>query len=271
MQIYAIDDQEKLISVYTAKRKKNYRCLECKGSVRLKQGLFKQRHFFHLNTIPCRQREKSYYHLRFQLLLLDILPKGEAEMEYLFESLGRVADVIWHPKKIVFEIQCSILPEIEGKNRVYDYQLLGYTVVWLLSDKIFNKRKVTSVEKYLRTQPCYFIHVKSGISPFIYDQVEKFCGRQRIYKGPYFPVFLQDLHPLELTFDVDSIPKSLHYRLKHSFYFEGDLLFLTLQGRLESPFPPSYNKKWSLKNFYLRLLDRGLKIYSSHDHHSKTY
>src|SRR6267154_4270196 len=106
MQLYALDITTPVLAS-NAERNKNYICPECLSSVRVRGGPARQTHFYHL-SLPkqCRQHEKSPEHLQMQLKLLDLLG-FDAQMEYHFPTIQRIADVAWTSKKIVFEIQCS--------------------------------------------------------------------------------------------------------------------------------------------------------------------
>ncbi|MEM8728221.1 MAG: competence protein CoiA family protein, partial [Chlamydiota bacterium] len=61
-------------------------------------------------------------------------------LEKSFPEIHRIADVVYPPKKIIYEIQYSpiTLKEVQQRNR--DYATLGYTVIWILHDRHFNRK-----------------------------------------------------------------------------------------------------------------------------------
>jgi hypothetical protein len=114
------------------------------------------------------------YHLKTQIASLELEKK-----------LGnRRADALWEEKKIVFEIQLSSISLQEVLARNSDYQTLGYQVVWILHEGLFNGRSLSPAEQHLRTScPTYFTNGDA-----IYDQVEVLQGQQRLYRGTPLPV-----------------------------------------------------------------------------------
>src|SRR5437879_13025188 len=116
MQIYALKDKHSIF-VAEAIKGKDYLCPECQRVVRLRGGNLRQKHFYHHHKGSCRQGNKSLTHLALQWHLIDLLPKGEALMERAFPEIGRITDVCWEKRKIVFEIQCSPITEEKAKRR----------------------------------------------------------------------------------------------------------------------------------------------------------
>lgn len=181
MQLYALEGNTPILAIH-ASRHQSYWCPECGGAVRLRGGKLRQFHFFHLRSQPfCRQHQKSLAHLQIQLHLKSLIP--EAFLEKPFPSIGRIADVAWEERKIIFEVQYSPISLEEVQKRNADYGQCGYFVVWLLHDKQFNQRRLSPAEAYLRQGPCYFVN---GYK--VYDQFEVVRNSKRIYRGPSFPV-----------------------------------------------------------------------------------
>lgn len=75
-------------------------------------------------------------------------------------------------KKIVFEIQCSSISQQELEKRTQDYLSIGYRPVWILHDRIFNKKILTPQETFLLNHPHYFTNTERLSPVFIYDQLQ---------------------------------------------------------------------------------------------------
>ncbi len=124
---------------------------------------------------------KSVAHGQIQRHLKNQIPSLELE-----KSLGsRRGDAVWEERKIVFEIQLSPITPTEALSRNRDYALLGYQVVWILHEGVFNGRqKIGPAEKTLRaSHPTYYSNGRA-----IYDQIEVISGRRRIYRGDPLPI-----------------------------------------------------------------------------------
>ncbi len=229
MQFFGL--KEKLLfSALEAQKKELYTCPECGGSLRLRSGPHRSAHFYH-TSVPkaCQQHLKSLEHLNTQMFLLDLLPQGEAKMEHPFREVQRIADVVWLERNIVFEVQCSpiSLEEVESRNR--DYESLGFTVVWILHDKRFNKKNLSAAENYLRARGAYFSSITKAGKGEIYDQAEHIDGfkrEKRIRKLPISPS-----QPLKFSLPGEkNLPKILESRITSSgLFFEGDLAFWWLK------------------------------------------
>lgn len=170
MQLRAMDEHGQMIYAHQAHRHTNYFCKECNGILRLRSGLHRQRHFFHLKTTTdCRQNGKGMEHLLAQQHIKEIIGQT-CDLEYSFPEIARIADCVWHAEKIVFEIQCSPITQAEVMARQNDYAKAGYQVVWLLNDKRFNQKKLCAAEVWLRHHPHYFLQITTGDVITIYDQ-----------------------------------------------------------------------------------------------------
>lgn len=224
MQLYALDKNLRLISCKQAVKQRDYTCLECQGALRLRGGVFRQPHFYHLHPSPsCRQNGKSLVHLQVQLVLQNLLPVGECHLEYRFPSIGRVADAAWLQEKIIFEIQCSpIYPqEIAARNK--DYEKEGFTVVWILHDARYNQQKMSPAETLLSKSPHYYTDIDENGEGTIYDQLSYFEDGSRIKtigKHPIHPAYPRS--PDECCQKIPEITKQrlVNWRL----CFEGDFL-----------------------------------------------
>jgi len=181
MQLYALDDNSPILATEALKQK-NYQCPECLSPVRLRGGPHRQFHFYHVRSHPsCRQHQKSLAHLQLQLHLKSLIPSSSLEKP--FPHISRIADVAWEEKRLVFEIQCSPIPLSEAQSRCEDYARAGYTAVWILHDRRFNKKNLSAAESFLRARSCYFAQTTQ-----IYDQFEILQGSRRVFRGPQLPV-----------------------------------------------------------------------------------
>src|SRR3989338_3811318 len=199
MALYAIEEDD-LISAWDAEKGAVYGCLECFGPVKVRKGGGRAPHFYHLNTSPsCRLYSKGEDHLILQLEIQKKFPAGEIEIEKPLIAINRVADLVWERKKIVFEIQCSRLYEAEAEARIKEYKNGGYDIVWILDDRIFNKRTLRPSEKLLRTRPCYFASLKRSSTSYFYDQFEIFHKGKRVKKGKQLLIDFNRIHPLPKT------------------------------------------------------------------------
>jgi competence protein CoiA len=169
MQLYALEESHPIFAK-DAEKGKSYTCPECTSFVRVRGGPSRQTHFYHLKAPPhCRQHQKSLEHLHMQLRLLEALKGDGAQMEAPFPKIGRIADVAWASKKIVFEVQCSPISLEEVRGRIADYQRQGYSVIWILHDKQFNKPSLSAAEHHLRKTPCYYTNCDKTGKGLVYD------------------------------------------------------------------------------------------------------
>jgi competence protein CoiA len=170
MHLCALNSSNEIIFAFQAIKQTDYRCLECHAPVRLREGMFRQPHFYHKNSgVCCRQNGKSLTHPQLQLYIQSLLPK-ECALEVPFPSIQRVADVVWAKERLVFEIQCSPISRTEVLERTEDYRNAGYEVVWILHERQFNKRRLTPCEYGLKNIPHYYSNMTSERIGMIYDQ-----------------------------------------------------------------------------------------------------
>lgn len=196
MQFYALDGNEFIVAS-SAKRHKDYHCPECNSILRLRGGPHRQNHFYHPFAPPsCRQHQKSLTHLQVQWVIKNLLPAGESALERPFPSINRIADVAWETQKIIFEVQCSPISILEAAQRTHDYNSLGWTTVWLLHAKRYNKRHLSGAEIHLRKNHCYFTNIDENGNGIIYDQNEVIRFGKRVWRGPPIPIdILKPLKP----------------------------------------------------------------------------
>jgi competence protein CoiA len=248
MQLYALD-KSSLVSASGAGREICYLCPECRGMVKKRGGPRRQAHFYHLRRpASCRQHGKSLAHLQIQLHLKSLIPS--LALEKRVEN--RIADTLWEQEKIVFEVQCSPLSLAEARHRCRDYAALGYTPVWILHDKRFNRSRLSPAEEYLRLEStAYFTNGRH-----IYDQFDVCKNSRRLFTGPPLPVDMSV--PLKKT-----LPPL--FSRKWSLSFQGDLHSLAETqdlSHLESLQNEYLQQTSVVKHFYKFLLYRFLEMTS---------
>lgn len=185
MQIGALDLTGSLVFAEKANRHQDYQCIECKEKVRLRRGMHRQAHYYHLQpNRVCKQHTKGMPHLMLQHFLKNILPDEEAEIECQFPSIGRIADVAWHPKRLIYEIQCSPISAQEVKERNRSYASIGYQVVWIFHDSRYNQHRLSTAEMFLMNQPHYFTDMDECGEGKIYDQLAIIAKGKRVNRSP---------------------------------------------------------------------------------------
>lgn len=208
MQLFALDEKENLIPAAQALKHLDYKCLECSKEVRRRGGIHRQDHFYHIKPDPaCRQSQKSAAHLHLQLYIARHLPDGEWTLERRFPTIGRIADLAWEQKHIIFEIQCSPISAQEVRERNENYKSLGYEVIWILHEKQFNRYKVSAAELFLSDKTHYFSAMDSYGRGIIFDQL------QHIEKG---------IRKLKIR--GEKIDPGQPYNDKGKLYFSGDFV-----------------------------------------------
>ena len=251
MALYALDG-DRFIFAGEAEEKKIYRCAGCSAQVKVRRGPFRVPHYYHQRKSPsCRLYSKSEDHMLAQLSIQALLPRGEALIEQPLVEVNRVADVLWKPRKIVFEIQCSFLTPHEAKQRVLDYAQAGYQVVWILDDRLYNRRKLRPAESLVRTFPSYYATLRKQTTPIFYDQFEIFDENRRLMKGQRLRIDLDS--PQIITYpdwETDNLPQQIvNKSLPGTLYFEGDLIFYAL---LSKTTPTYFHAMLNLKSLEIQ-------------------
>ncbi|MDE3045041.1 MAG: hypothetical protein KGJ02_00120 [Verrucomicrobiota bacterium] len=231
MTLYALEEDEILIYAAEAEERRVYRCTGCHRPVKVRRGPYRVPHFYHLSQSPtCRLYSKSQDHLLAQLALQKILPAAQTILEKPFPEILRVADVVWEPYKLIFEIQCSLLTPHEAKQRMRDYQKVGYQIVWILDDRVFNRRILRPAEKLIRQTPCYYATLRKQMFPIFYDQFEIFHNERRIRRGQCFKVELKFPGRLPVfTWEEKRWPRQIIQKTAlTNLFFHGDLIHKAL-------------------------------------------
>jgi competence protein CoiA len=226
MQLYALDQQQQYIAAHRASKQIDYQCPECRGRVRLRGGEQRQNHFYHCDATPdCRQHGKSLEHLQLQLHFLEKLPQGECQLEQRFETIGRVADVVWEPQRLIFEIQCSFITATEVMARNRDYNAQGFTVIWILHCRKYNRRRLTSMERLLQGLPHYFSDMDGDGRGMLFDQFTLVHRGLRTQRLPALAIDILSLKRYAATPGVAIPLRTVKKRLEGSpIYFGGDLV-----------------------------------------------
>ena len=124
----------------------------------------------------------SLLHQSVQKHIYNLLPLNEAFIEYRLPH--HIADLIWLPKRIIFEIQCSPISIDTALKRTTDYKKMGFHLVWILHQKSFNNSYLSLAELYLRKQPnCYFTNITTISTGYIYDQTDLIRNNKREERG----------------------------------------------------------------------------------------
>ncbi|MEC7840260.1 MAG: competence protein CoiA family protein [Chlamydiota bacterium] len=232
MQLFARDNQGHITPADEADKQEEYFCLECGSGVRLRGGLHRRKHFYHLQQDrQCRLGGKSLVHLQVQCFIKNLLPPGESLLERRFDEIDRIADVCWENKKIIFEVQCSPISSQEIAARNADYKSLGYEVVWILHDSRYNRLKVSAAEHFLVDSPHYFTNIDLRGEGIVYDQISAIKGRIRNKLGAKLTVHLNSFSHMDKK-NKSFFPLVESRRGRWPLYFEGDLIDAFICGAL---------------------------------------
>ncbi len=244
MSLVAFDSNSQLTEAKWAKKQRNYYCVECKDVVRVRGGPYRQCHFYHVHPTHCRQNQKGIVHYRLQWYFLDSLPTEDCKIEHPFPSVGRIADVAWFSKKIVFEIQYSPISAEEVFSRNRDYRQEGWEIVWILHDRRYNQFRLTAAEMALRSSSYYYTNMDEKGKGCIYDQFDVWKSGFRYGKMSSLPIDINE--PFVIPGQRFSLAFLQERANKWKMAFSGDLshiylnrqkeIYLLEAGRLERKF-----------------------------------
>lgn len=220
----ALDNDGNVVFADGAKSSLNYYCPTCSEPLRLKKGLIRAPHFFHLARTPeCRMSEKTYLHALIQEILFHRLPCEEKYLEKGFPEIGRIADLVSFDMQAVFEVQISPIDVREMHRRRIDYAKEALSIVWILHERRFGKKVID--------YPIYYLT----------DIDDEGVGR----------VFDPMTGPIDIRFALRLKDPIASYRAGQ-IYFRGDRIWEALEGGLQL-------KKHSLKSRYRAFLLRFAK------------
>jgi len=169
-------------------------------------------------------------------------------MEKVFLSIGRVADLFWERENIVFEIQCSFLFEPQAEERISAYRQAGIEVIWVLDDRVFNKRKLRPAEMFLRHHQGYFVSSPRKPSMVFYDQHEILFDGERVRKGQRLPIQFPKVKTVEDPHWPEKLPEQLGRRIPFCVrYFQRDLIDRALSCRKFPFLKDSLEFWWALE------------------------
>jgi competence protein CoiA len=278
MQLYALDQNLSVVYAKNASRHHSYKCLECQSLVRLRGGIHRQNHFYHVELGKfCRQNGKSMEHLQVQLFFQEQLTPHECQLEKRFTEINRIADVVWLPKKIIFEVQCSPILKEEIVQRNRDYENLGYTVIWVLHEKRFNKSHLQASRQYLQNHLHYYTNIDSDGKGIIYDQFHVFEKGRQIFNLPACQVNILNFKSRERAGNIklknELIPDNMLRKMESSaLCFGGDLVdycdshfeapdfFKDAMKIIHAKMPKNLTWKQKLKGWLSQFIVRPYKI-----------
>jgi competence protein CoiA len=261
MQLYAVDGDGKKISAREALGGVDYLCFECNGRMRTRKSSLGTAHFFHLRSdAKCRQNGKSEEHIFLQELLLsqirahsqEVQIESQAELESPFPEIGRIADVAWHKRKIVFEVQCSPISVQEVKERCADYEKVGWYVVWILLSSTFYRQKLKNVAYFLQGRTHYYANALHGE---IFDLIHPHYVRDMSGYDRRFVVDIGTIQAIGLENAKRPLPRLISKRLASwSYCSKGDLVWQAIEGSLEPSLVKILNARKVKRRFYDVLL-----------------
>jgi len=195
VQLYAQSGDGEKIFVERSVKGIDYFCLECLQKVRLRGGMYRQLHFYHIDEgKKCRQSEKTIEHILTQKKLQDSIP--EIQLEVRFPDIGRVADAVLFDQKLVFEVQVSPMTQEECVSRIEDYRKAGFETIFILHTKTYGHRLSTPIEEVLERHTHYFTNINET-GGVIFDMLSWISRRRRL--------FLQDFALKRCVIDIGSI------------------------------------------------------------------
>jgi competence protein CoiA len=153
-------------------------------------------------NLTLNARNKSTIHQAIQKKIKHNFPKNTCSLEVHFPQINRIADVVYHPSKLIFEVQYSLISLKELQHRQLDYNSIGYQVIWILHDTSFHHIKLLPVENYLQHFPHYFTNINSEGKGIIYDQPALIKLKQR----------KQNLKKQEVSFYPPLVLKKREYK-----------------------------------------------------------
>ncbi|MGT2948740.1 competence protein CoiA [Streptococcus devriesei] len=148
----AFDEEGKLVNLAEAvPRKQHFTCPACGEAVRLRHGSVMRPHFAHISLQNCRfySENESAEHLGLKAELYKSFSAFSlVEVEKLLPELGQIADLMVN-EKLALEVQCSRLSKERLHERTQAYLEHGCQVRWLLGEKLWLDRTLTSLQRDL--------------------------------------------------------------------------------------------------------------------------
>lgn len=133
----------------------------------------------------------------------------------------KISETLYKEKNIVFLTIYKPVSKQTLSDVVTEHQKSSSIIIYLLFDKVFNQKKVSSFEKELREKSCYFLDQAGQV----YDQFEIFFNEKRMYRGRPLSIDMRQLVPFSPFLKKNLFPAILHNRIEnHPFYCKGDLM-----------------------------------------------
>ncbi len=152
VMLSAINQQGQVISILKEPPKDAiYFCPVCHGEVLVRRGPIKRPHFAHrqLSQCPHESSNESAEHLGLKALLYHSLSaSADVIVEYYLPEIAQIADLCVN-HKLILEVQCSPLSLERLSQRTQSYQAAGFTVLWLLGQKLALKQRLTALQRAL--------------------------------------------------------------------------------------------------------------------------
>ncbi|VEE21754.1 competence protein CoiA [Streptococcus equinus] len=146
----ALDENGKLVSLLDEiPKRQDFCCPACHSPVRLKNGTVMRVHFAHVSLENCDfySENESGEHLGLKSeLYRSISRTDEVVIEKILPELGQAADLFVNDK-LALEVQCSRLSEKRLRQRTISYQNAGYSVLWLLGEKLWLRHHLTPLHR----------------------------------------------------------------------------------------------------------------------------
>ena len=258
MQRFAFSKDGRYIEAIKAEQSIDHYCPECHGVVRVRRGEERSPHFFHRAiSTSCHIRQKEGIHRAVQMWLLHSLGDENCTCECYFPDICRVADLAFHPQKIVFEVQVSPISSEEAMRRTLDYWAIGWHVIWLLHAVRYGKAHASAFEKILACVPHYFTDIgyKTGS---IWDELSSVRSTRRFWytipplRKKIDTPSIEILHDPMPLFSPSRFPKTIsqcieNRRMSWSCHFDNDLL------SHQTPFQERNKKTHSPFSFWVKI------------------
>ncbi|MDN6224328.1 MAG: competence protein CoiA, partial [Lactococcus lactis] len=150
----AIDENGQVVNLLEIEVKEltgKYFCPSCKSELFIKNGEIKMTHFAHKSLKACDLwlENESEQHLGLKKALYQWFKKTDkVEIEAYIPEFKQRPDLLVNDK-IAIEIQCSHLSTKRLKERTENYQVHGFTVLWLMGQDLWLKDQITELQKNL--------------------------------------------------------------------------------------------------------------------------
>lgn len=140
------------------RKKKYYFCRGCFGEMRLRLPKNRINHFAHLPGSSCGLAGESARHMEAKNYIYNVYKQDKryqrVEMEHRLWNDERIGDVVLYPENheippTVVEIQNSLMGVDEINARFDDWNGTGYSMLWILTDKVIHPEEDHAREKVI--------------------------------------------------------------------------------------------------------------------------